>query len=132
MFTAFDAPSGEACMAKRDRSNTPLQSLTLLNDEMFLEMARALGRQTAAESGTVEERMVEMFRRCVTRPPTADELAKLKGFYERQIERLAAGELKAAELMATKAEDVENLNDQAAWTAVARVLMNLDEMVTKG
>ena len=130
MFNIFDGPSGEACLAKRDRSNTPLQSLTLLNDEAFLEMARALGGEAAKDTGTVEEKITRLFRRCLTRPPTADEVAKLAAFYERQTARFANGELKAAELLGTS--EGEQLNEQAAWTTVARVLMNLDETVTKG
>lgn len=129
MFNTFDAPSGEACMAKRDRSNTPLQSLTLLNDEAFLEMARALGAEAVKTSGSIEERVTKLFRRCLTRPPTADEVAKLAAFYEKQAARLANGELKAADLLGTS--EGEQLNERAAWTAVARVLMNLDETVTK-
>lgn len=71
-----------------------------------------------------------MFRRCLTRPPTADELPRLLAFLERQQGRLAAGELKAEEIMGGR--EGEKLEEQAAWTAVARVLMNLDETITKG
>ena len=130
MFNIFDGPSGEACMAKRDRSNTPLQSLTLLNDEAFLEMARSLGREATTDTGTIEERVTKLFRRCLTRPPSTDELTKLVAFYEKQSTRFASGELKAAELLGTS--EGEGLNERAAWTTVARVLMNLDETVTKG
>ncbi len=129
MFNIFDGPSGEACMAKRDRSNTPLQSLTLLNDEAFLEMARALGTEAAKDNGTIEERITKLFRRCLTRPPTADEVAKLAAFYEKQATRFASGELKASELLGTS--EGRHLNERAAWATVARVLMNLDETVTK-
>lgn len=129
MFNIFDGPSGEACMVKRDRSNTPLQSLTLLNDEAFLEMARALGAEAATGTGTIEERIAKLFRRLLTRPPTADEVATLVAFYEKQAARFANGELEAAALLGTS-ED-EHVNERAAWTAVARVLMNLDETVTK-
>jgi hypothetical protein len=130
MANTFDAPSGEACVARRDRSNTPLQSLTLLNDEMFLEMARHLGRETAKANAPVEEQATLLFRRCLTRPPTEEELSKLVAFFRQQTSRLAAGELKATELM-DEEKATDQLNDQAAWTAVARVLMNLDEAVTK-
>ncbi len=129
MFNIFDGPSGEACLARRDRSNTPLQSLTLLNDEAFLEMARALGAEAVKTSGSIEERVTTLFRRCLTRPPTTDEVAKLAAFYEKQAARFANGELKAPELLGTS--EGEHLNERAAWTAVARVLMNLDETVTK-
>lgn len=136
MTATFDAPSGEACVARRDRSNTPLQSLTLLNDEMFLEMARALGREAAQADASVQQRATALFRRCLTRPPTEEELAKLIAFYKKQAARFDSGELEAAKLMDVAEEDLtkakqENLNDQAAWAAVARVLMNLDEAITK-
>src|SRR5262249_20755874 len=52
MLTTFDGPSGEACIGRREVSNSPLQALTLLNDTMFLEAAQALGRETAAMPGT--------------------------------------------------------------------------------
>ena len=54
MFTTFDAPSGEACVARREVSNTPLQALTLLNDAVFIECAQALGRLAAAREGSAE------------------------------------------------------------------------------
>jgi len=96
---------------------------------MFLEMARALGRDAARSNAPVETRARELFRRCLTRLPTGDELGKLVAFYEKQAGRFAAGELQAADLMG--APGGEDLNHQAAWTSVARVLMNLDETVTK-
>ncbi len=130
MAATFDGPSGEACLARRERSNTPLQALTLLNDEVFLECARALGRVIAESPGDVNAKLAALFRRCVTRPPTAAELEKLKRFYESQLGRLASGELKAADIL--PAEKGEGSNEQAAWTAVARVLLNLDETITKG
>jgi hypothetical protein len=131
MASIFDAPSGESCLARRDRSNTPLQALTLLNDEAFLEMARALGREAAADPRPAAERLRTLFRRCLTRPPTESEVAKLLHFYERQAERFGRRELQATDLLGTADEPNLNLNDAAAWTAVARVLLNLDEAVTR-
>ncbi|MCD6050351.1 MAG: Planctomycete cytochrome, partial [Verrucomicrobia bacterium] len=127
MFNTFDAPSGEACVARRDVSNTPLQALTLLNDTVFLEAAQALGRDSAKQSGAVEEKLQKLFQRCLTRPATKEELVSLKSFYETQRARIEAKELNAAELTGSKDGTVE----QAAWTVVARALLNLDEMVTK-
>ena len=129
MFNAFDAPSGESCVARRDRSNTPLQSLTLLNDEMFFEMAREMGKNAADAEGSIESRARALFRRFLTRPPTDDELQKLVSFYEKQVERFDSGELNANDLMGE--DEGDGMNEKAAWTAVARVLMNLDETVTK-
>ncbi len=129
MTLTFDGPSGEACLARRDRSNTPLQALTLLNDEIFMDAAKALGRWAAAQrddSATVVHRM---FERCLTRPPTPAEKEKLIEFRAAQLERFRKGELKAAEFMGSDKGD--RLNEEASWTALARVLLNLDETVTK-
>jgi len=130
MTATFDGPSGEACLARRERSNTPLQALTLLNNEVFLECARALGRMAAETPGDDVARVELLFRRCLTRPPSPAELEKLTRFYQTQLARFASGELKATEILQVK--EGQNLNEQAAWTTLARVLMNLDETITKG
>ena len=70
MLSTFDAPSGEACVARREVTNTPLQALTLLNDAMFVEFAQGLARDVVARTnGTPEEIARTLFRRCLTRPP---------------------------------------------------------------
>jgi hypothetical protein len=125
-FLTFDAPTGEACVARREVSNTPLQSLVLLNDEVFFETAQALGKKTAAHPGTPEEKVVYAFQRCLTRPPTPDEVKKLTAFHAAQLDRIAKGELKAAELMPKDATP-----EETAWMTVARILLNLDETITK-
>ena len=109
MATTFDAPTGESCIARRDVSNSPLQALTLLNDEMFMEAARALGAKTLAAAKDDESRIVFVLRRCVTRPPAPDELATMKAFVAAQRDRKVA--------------------DQDIWTAVARAALNLDESI---
>jgi len=129
MFNTFDGPSGEACVARRDVSNTPLQALTLLNDTVVLEAAQALGRQLATQTGNVESRVESLFRRCLTRPPSTEERTQLVKFYEAQRARFAAGELKATDFAGKGDGDA---NDRAAWTALARALLNLDEMIAKG
>jgi hypothetical protein len=129
MTATFDGPSGEACLARRDRSNTPLQALALLNDTVFMECARSLGQNAAKFEGTDEARVDMLYRRCLTRPPSNEERQKLVGFYKTQLARFAAGELKASEVL--DAKDGEHLNEQAAWATVARVLLNLDEAITK-
>jgi hypothetical protein len=130
LFQAFDAPSGEACLARRDRSNTPLQALTLLNDSMFVEFAQALGQQTAGADGSVEDRARWLFRRCLTRPPQPDELDRLVDFYRRQAARYGSGELQPAPLLNAKTDDAR-IAEAAAWTALARVLLNVDEALTR-
>jgi hypothetical protein len=127
-FATFDAPSGEVCVARREVSNTPLQALTLLNDPAFLEGAQALGRLMAGRPGSVEERMDYLFRRCLTRPPSRAEREELVNFFAVQKRRFAEGKLNPAALAGLGAGDA---GERAAWTALARALLNLDEAVTK-
>ncbi len=129
MAATFDAPSGEACVARRERSNSPLQALSLLNDTVVIECARALGGLVAEHDGTDAQRLDLMFRRCLTRAPSLVEREKLLSFYQTQLKRFSEGELKAGDLLDQKKDN--RLNEQAAWTAVARVLLNLDETITK-
>ena len=108
-------------------SNTPLQALTLLNDAAMIEAAQALGREFAAAPGTPAERIVALFRRCLTRRPTEAESAALRRFYERQRQHFAKATDDAAKVAGPGSEAPE----QAAWTALARALFNLDEMIVK-
>jgi hypothetical protein len=128
MFSTFDGAAGETCLARRDSSNTPLQALTMLNDLVVVEAAQALGRSIAESPGSVEERMTLLFRRCLVRPPTKDERQALIAFYERQSDRLKTGKLNGPTIAGGPNGDV---GQRAAWTLVARVLLNLDEMITK-
>jgi hypothetical protein len=128
MTATFDGPSGEACLARRDRSNTPLQALTLLNDDVFVECANKLGAWAGAKSGSETEIATGLFRRCLTRPPRDEEISRIVQFYHAQLDRFEKGELKP-EHFAFAGESTTKL--QAAWATVARVLMNLDESITK-
>jgi hypothetical protein len=128
MATTFDAPSGEACLARREVSNTPLQALTLLNDPVFVEAAQALGRMTATKKASIEERAAHLFRCCLTRPPSDEELASLVAFYHAQQRRFANKELDAAAIAGPGDGDRV---ERAAWTVVARALLNLDETIAK-
>ncbi len=128
MFATFDGVTGETCLARRDVSNTPLQALTMLNDLVVVEAAQALGRMIADSPGTTEQRMTELFRRCLTRPPTRAELADLTAFHGRQLEGLRAGKLDARTIAGTSDGAVVQ---RAVWTLVARAVFNLDEMITK-
>ena len=122
----FDAPSGEATCPRRESSNTPLQALALLNDPVFQEAAQALGKQTNSQPGSVGEHVTRLFRRVVVRPPDKGELEALTAFYEKQRARFASGELSPDALCGKKATP-----ERAAWTALARAIMNLDEAIVK-
>jgi hypothetical protein len=135
-LTVFDAPVGEASCVKRTRTNTPLQALTALNETIFVECARALGKRVVLEGGKTDaDRLTYAFRLCVSRAPTKDEIAVLAALLEKNRKRFEEGEANASEI-ATGAPDAEKpvgftFADWAAYTLVARVLLNLDETVTK-
>lgn len=134
----FDAPSGDVSCVRRARSNTPLQALIVLNETLFMESARALALKTVKEGGaTRDERMRFAFRRVLSRPPSVEESVELAALYDRQKGRFASGELNPWNLAANQPDGVFPLpkgvamDEVAAWTAVARVLLNLDETITK-
>ena len=124
-FTTFDAPSGEGCIARRDRSNTPLQALVLLNDDMYVELARYVARE--AEKQPAEKRVDFLFRRFLTRPPQENEKKLMGRFLAAQLDRLKGGKLDAAKLTGDKKAS----GDQAALFLLARSIMNLDEVITR-
>ncbi len=128
LYSTFDAPSGEACLARRDVSNTAMHALFLLNDITFVEAAQAIGRVLASQTGTVEQRIDALFERFVSRPPSAGEHQKLLGFFESVKARCQNHELDADKIAGGKSPDAA---ERAAWTTLARSLMNLDEFVTK-
>ena len=125
----FDAPTGEACIVRRDKSNTPLQALTLLNDVTIIEAAQALGKHLVETPGTPEQQATEAFQRCFSRAPAAQELTAVLDFYQRQNQRFTAAPDAAKSLAGDG--PTESIIPRAAWTAVARALMNMDEFVTK-
>ncbi len=129
LFSTFDAPSGEVCVARRDVSNTPLQALSLLNDQAIWEAAQHLGATLAAEKGTVAERARRLFRRVLVRPPTAGEEARIVKFFEAQQRRFVDKQSDAEAVAGAGACDAA---ERAAWAALARVLFNLDETIVKG
>ena len=128
MTTTFDGPTGESCLARRDVSNSAMQALTLLNDPMFLEVARGLATVALAAGSDDGSRLRQISRRVLSRDLDAEEAAVLLAFLGQQRQRLAAGQLDAAQLAGPGAGDA---TERAAWMLVARALMNLDEAIVK-
>lgn len=126
-YTTFDAPTGENCTIVRDRSNTPLQALTQLNDAMFLELSRGLAERAMVEADGEAERLEFIFRRCLTRSPRTDESESMLPFRRAQLRRLEAGQLDPSAIAGKPGACAE----LASWAMVARVVMNLDEMISK-
>ncbi len=134
MTTQFGAPSGETCTARRERSNTPLQALTVLNDTVFVEAARALARLALDEPLPDDTaRVHSVFRRTLTRDPSEAETAALESFLRTQRARLGSGELNAGKLVGTEGETPAGADviAWAAWTTLCRAVLNLDEAITK-
>jgi hypothetical protein len=134
----FDAPNGDFSCVRRARSNTPLQALTTLNEPLFLECARALALRILREGGTEPaHQLAYAFRRCLSRPPSNAEASTLLALYDKETKRFAGKETAAAEFTADDRKHPISLPSRAtkeqlaAWTAVSRVLLNLDETITK-
>ncbi|HEX6962200.1 MAG TPA: DUF1553 domain-containing protein [Lacipirellula sp.] len=133
-FVNFDASARLACTAKRSRSNTPLQALTLLNDPVYVEAAGALATRTLIEQpdGDVGQRINHVVRRCLCREATPLEQSTLRRLYEEQLED-ARREPKATRELVGALELPAGVTrpELAAWYAVATAVMNLDEAITK-
>lgn len=132
-YQTFDAPSAAACVARREVSNTPLQALVLLNDVLLQEAARRLGGELAARPEDDAARVDYAVRRVLTRHPAEDERRDLLQFLVEQRRRLESGGLDAAPLAGGAPEGTsrEALVERAAWTALARALLCLDEAITR-
>jgi hypothetical protein len=134
-FINFDASARLACTAKRSRSNTPLQALTLLNDPVYVEAAQALAVRTLREqaSADVDNRIGHMFRLCLSRAPSVFEHQSLRQLYDEQL-RDAQSDPDAAQTLvgSLPLPSGAKLEELAAWYAVATALLNLDETITKG
>jgi hypothetical protein len=132
-FMAFDAPSREITCERRLRSNTPLQALATLNDKSFVECANGLARRMMMEASSDASQKAEYgFRLCVSRQPAAAELKALIDLYERtlaQYRKDPAGAKQIALVLGTPKMEMV-IEELAAWTVVANVLLNLDETIT--
>lgn len=139
MLMTFDAPDSNVCIAKRSRSNTPLQALTIWNDVVFTECAQNLGRRIVTEveaTGKVENdiqrRIYHAFLTCLARRPTRHEMTIVSKFYQTQLEQLSKDDQGAKEVLGeSPMPEAASLAETASWVAVARALLNTDEFITK-
>ena len=139
----FDTPRGDTACVRRNRSNTPLQALTTLNEELFVDCARLLALKSVSLAATFESRgdvaiINQMMRRCVGREARADESEALLSFLNQQRDRFSSlNQAQAWQLAAIDPASPPQIpssvtpQELAAWTAVARVILNLDETITK-
>jgi hypothetical protein len=138
VLASFDAPNGDFACPRRARSNTPLAALTALNELVFVDAARALALRVVRESGSDDrDRAAHAFRLSVGRSPDVAEIDEIVSLYRSQRQRLADGWISPRAVTTGNYEQLPSLPagvtpvDAAAWTIVARVLLNLDETFTK-
>jgi mono/diheme cytochrome c family protein len=143
MLMTFDSPDSNVTCTRRERSNTPLQALTLLNDPAFFECAQGLARRlvkeatpdggASSDSKTLRgARLRYVFQVCLARAPEADELVELNDLFDQQ-QKLCAADTKAAAALIGTSEKPEGVSvpELAAWVVVSRTLMNLDEFIVR-
>jgi hypothetical protein len=131
MLMTFDSPDSNLCCARRDRTNTPLQALTLLNDTVFVECAQALARRAMLVDRSIPARINAIFRRCLGRPPAAEELSALSQLYNDLVRACRRHPETAAKLLGKADPAGTKSPEAAAWVALARAVMNLDEFVSR-
>jgi mono/diheme cytochrome c family protein len=128
----FDAPDGNSSCTRRVRSNTPLQALTMSNDLTFVEIAQGLaGRILAKDTADVVSRLEHAFRICLSRQPTAREQAVLADYYDKQLAAFSKNTADANKFAMPDRPQNVSVAEAAAWTAVSRLLLNLDEFITR-
>jgi hypothetical protein len=134
-LSVFDMPNGDQSCPRRTRSNTPLQALTTLNDPIFMEAAQGLALRIWKEGGTTDRsRITYGFRLATGRQPNPYELQQLTQFLQTQRPAFSG---KTANAVYVAAPDLTqlpadvNLEQVAPWAMVARVLLNLDETITR-
>ena len=132
----LDAPSREACTIRRERTNTPMQALMLMNDPQFFEAARALAEHTIKDGGdTPEARIAYIFETATARLPKPKEQALLLEAFQAHYQELEANPEAAKALIAVGESPPDETLDAvevAAWTMIANLILNLDEVLNKG
>ncbi len=131
----FDGPTRESCSVRRERTNTPLQALLLMNDPQYLEAARVLAERVLQTASTSDEKRIErLFELCVSRLPTEKEIAIISSAIANEKEFYANRTEAASALISVGLNPpMEKIDpaELAAWTLAASTILNLDEVVTK-
>ena len=131
-LTVFDAPNSTTACTRRNRSNTPLQALTLLNDASFFELAQGLAVRVLREAPDEDrERIRRAFRLSLVREPQPNELQRLVELLDQLRAEFRADPQQAARGVPKSLPQGVAASDLAAWISVSRVLLNLDEFITR-
>jgi hypothetical protein len=128
----FDSADGFSACTRRPRSNTPLQALTLLNDRAFVEFAQALAARILKVGAKSDaERIESGFRLCLARKPSPPERQRLRALLNQELAAFKNAPDEAAAIVSGKTDFTSDVIQLAAWTTVSRVLLNLDETITR-
>ncbi|MEK7793036.1 MAG: PSD1 and planctomycete cytochrome C domain-containing protein [Candidatus Hydrogenedentota bacterium] len=128
----FDAPTGDETCLRRRQSNTPLQALALLNDQVFVEAARSMAWRVMTHDGRLGDRISHLFMLALNRPAALEEAQRVEEFYREMLARFEAGPRRAWEVSGPVGLfESERRAELAAWTMVCRSILNLDEMITR-
>jgi Protein of unknown function (DUF1553)/Protein of unknown function (DUF1549)/Planctomycete cytochrome C len=134
-MSTFDAPNRDTCIVRRARTNTPLQALVTMNDPVYVEAAQALARRMMEKGGTTTSEKVRFgFSACLVRQPTDAEVTRLVKLYRDAQASFDKSPTKATQFATNPLGPLPkgvDAVDAAAWTVVANVLLNLDEMLMK-
>jgi len=134
-MTSFDAPNRESYCLRRERSNTPLQALTLMNDIQFFEASRQFAQHVMQTNASTDARITALFRTATGRFPSAQEAEIIRQDFSKQLAAYTAKPEEAKKAITygeSKPDEKLNPAELAAWTMIANLVMNLDEVVTKG
>jgi len=134
-MTSFDAPNRESYCLRRERSNTPLQALTLMNDVQFFEASRNFAQRVLQTATSMDARITVLFRSATGRFPNAQEAEIIRQSVEKHHAAYTAKPEEAQKAISygeSKPDEKLNPAELAAWTMAANLVMNLDEGVTKG
>lgn len=115
----FDEPDSNIACSRRRTSNTPLQALNLMNDPVFFEAAAAMGEQVAAKTAPLADRLDSLFLQCLGRKPVESERASMANYLDRQ-----------TAIFSKEGRNAEE-SQKGAWAGLGRVLLNLDEFITR-
>ena len=130
----FDAAGRETCVVRETRTNTPLQALNLMNDVTYLEASRKLAERVMHERATADDRMVQAFRLLTARRPSPQEMTVLRealsGYLADFTRDPAAGRKFVSQGESARDETLD-VSELAAYSALASLMLNLDETITK-
>ncbi len=133
-MTTLDAPSRESCTVRRERTNTPLQALLLMNDEQFFEAARFMAQRVLLHVAPDDKRLDYAFQLAVCRPPRDQERKLIAGLAQRYLKEFRQSPERAEKVLQVGVAGFDprcEPAELAAWTVICNLILNLDEVLTK-